>query len=477
MAYRNLRDFLDTLTELDEVRRVSVEVDPVLEVAAITDRVCKTVGGGKALWFERLTGSPFPVVTNLFGSTRRICAALGVGDLEELTRRMERQLQMSSAPSLPEKLTALVRSPEYAGCSPLLVTEGECQQVMEREPDLDRYPVLKSWPGDGGPDNPGRFITLPLVFTRDPATGRTNCGMYRVELLGPSTVAIHWGATRGGASHYEQYRLRGEPMPVAIAVGGDPAVILSASLPLPEPLEEMQFAGFLRRQPVEMVRCLTSELRVPAGAEIVIEGYLTPGELVRGGAFGNHTGHCVPGGEVPLMHVTAISRQTDCIYPATVVGRPPMEDCYLARAWERLLVPLLRVAVPGVKDIFLPFEGIFHGCAVVAIDKTHSDHPREVMKALWEGNWLGEGRLIVVVDGDEDPADLSSVAWRAFNAVVWERDIVFGENMTEDGKGCRLGIDATRKGEDGGERHVSAPLAHDPAVVERVKRRWQEYGL
>lgn len=471
MAYRDLREFLNRLEALGELRRVRVEVDPALEIAEITDRMSKAPSGGKALLFEAVRGSNFPVATNLFGSLSRICAALEITGLDDLTRRMEELLRRAKGALPVADLPSLL---EFGRFAPELVTEALCREVVDHSPDLARFPFLKSWAGDGRPGHDGRFITLPLVITADPDTGEANCGMYRVEPFGVDTAGIHWRATSGGAAHCRKYRERGERMPVAVAIGCDPAVIFAATLPLSPDLDEMRLAGFLRGAPVRLKRCLTSGLLVPADAELVLEGYLEPGEIGMGGAFGNHTGFYAASSQVPVMRVTCVTRRRDMIYPATVVGRPPMEDCYMAKAAERLLLPLLRLELPEIADINLPLEGIFHGCAMVAVEKRNERHPRQVMEALWSRGWLTGARLLVLVDADLGVEDLSLVAWRALNVVDWRRDVVLGAAGDDVPLG-RLGLDATRKA--GADGKPPEEISRDPAVMRMVDERWREYGL
>ena len=470
MAYRNLRGFLDRLEELGELHRVYPQVDPQLEIAEITDRVSKSRSGNKALLFESVKGSAFPVVTNIFGSLRRVCLALEIGELQDLTRRMEGLFSQIPASSVTATLSSLPDLPEFSRFAPQHATTGACQEVVEWTPDLALYPVLKNWSGDGRPDHDGRFITLPLVFTADPDTGDANCGMYRVEVFDGKSAGIHWRTSSGGAGHYRKYLEKGKRMPIAVAMGGSPAEIYAASVPLPLHMDEMQLAGFLRREPVQLVRCLTSGLRVPAEAELVLEGYLEPGERQRGGAFGNHTGFYAAQQDVPVMHVTCITRRKGMIFPATVVGRPPMEDCYLAKATERLLLPMLRLDLAEIVDIDLPLEGIFHGCAMVAMEKRHSGHPREVIEALWAKGWLSDARLLVIVDADTDVHDLSMIAWKVLNVVDWRQDLVVAAAERETVPLGRLALDATRKMTDEG-------IVRDRAVTDLVDMRWREYGL
>ena len=484
MAWQDLREFLDTLENAGELRRIGVEVSPFLEIAEITERMSKSPEGGSALFFERVTGSRFPAATNIFGSERRVCAALEVGELQHLTGRMTELFRMNRPGTGRDAGAALAGNPEFERYRPAAVATGACQEVVEEPPDLAAYPILKCWPGDGLPDWDGRFITLPLVFTRDPATGAQNCGMYLVQVFTSGTAGIRWRPKSGGAGHLAAYRARGERMPVAIALGGDPAVILAAMLPLPAVIDEMQFAGFLRGKPVELVRCLTSGIMVPAHAELVMEGYIDPAEMCSGGEFGNHTGFYSPAGELPVLHLTRITRRQAPVFPATVVGRPPMEDCYMAKAAERLMLPFTRFELPEVAEINLPVEGIFHGAAVVAINKRHPGQGQEVMAALWARGWLSGARLLVVVDRDVDAHDLSKTFWKVMNSVDWQRDLVVGPSGA-DGRpdsgfpfGGRLGIDATRKLP--GERMGGVwpkEVRMDETIMELVENRWREYGF
>jgi 4-hydroxy-3-polyprenylbenzoate decarboxylase len=478
MSFKDLGGFLRRLEEEGELLRVAVEADPVQEIAEITDRVSKSPSGGMALLFENVRGSAFAVATNMFGSLRRICMALEVGELHELSRRMEGLLSLVPAALPLDRLSALPALPEFMQYAPRLVESAPCQEVVESRPDLDAYPVLKNFTGDGGPDHGGRFITLPLVFTVDPDTGIANCGMYRVELLASDRVAIHWRDESGGAGHYRKYLARGVRMPVAVTLGGDPAAICAASAPLPENLEEMHLAGFLRQEPVPMVRCVTSNLKVPAEAEMVIEGFLEPGETCHGGAFGNHTGFYAKAGDVPVMRVACITRRKGMIYPATVVGRPPMEDCFMAKATERLLLPIIRLQLPEIIDFNMPMEGIFHGCAIVSMEKRDAGHPRELIEAIRSGGWLGAARLLVIVDADTDVHDLSLIAWRVLNLVHWQHDTVIDGSDRERIPLGRIGLDATRKIDDSpGRGGLPEEIARGQSVMEMVDRRWREYGI
>lgn len=446
MAFKDLRGFLARLDALGELQRVDAEVDPILEIARISELQSKLPGGGKALLFSRVKGSSFPVATNLFGSYLRMSAALDVPELGALTARMERLLLFpGEAPA------------------PRLVELAPCQQVVQHAPDLGSFPFLKSWPRDGG-----RFITLPLVFTRDPESGLGNCGMYRVRLFADGSAGIRWKRGSGGFGHYQKYQAAGRGMPVAIAVGADPSLTLAACLPLPDALDEICYAGFLRSEPVEMVRCLSSELLVPAHAEIIIEGYLE-GETRPEGRFGNHTGRYDQGEEVPVLRVSCITHRIDPICQATVVGPPPMEDCYLAKAVERLLLPLSRRQCPEIIDITQPLEGIFHGCALVAIRKSAAGQGRRVLESLRGSGWLKKGKLIVVVDAGAEPLTLGGAFWQALNEARLPRDLALEEGF--------LGIDATVKFPEEGGAEEFEQLRQDPSVSALVERRWREYGF
>ena len=476
MIHRDLHEFIATLERLEELHRVTAAVDPILEIAAITDRVSKLPGGGKALLFERPKGTSIPVATNLFGSSRRMAAALGVASLNDLTGMMAELLVSTPTGSAGDALASLSAHETFRRYAPEEVAKGRCQEMTE-PPDLTRYPILQSWPGDGAPHSTGRFMTLPLVFTHDPESGSTNCGIYRIQVLGADRAAIHWYPGRGGERHYRKAVKRGERLPVAVALGGPPVLPLAALFPLPDGVDEVAFAGVLAREALPMVRCRTSDLMVPAGAEIVIEGHLEPGETVRDGAFGNHTGFYIPGAKVPLLRVSHISRRADCLYPATVVGRPPMEDCHLAAAAGRLMLPLLRRTVPELVDIAFPLEWIFHGGAIVSVTDAAAGRGEEVIRALWATPFMAAARVIVVVDGDTDVRDASRVAWRAMNTADWRRDLIVSERsgaVPFPWFGSRFGIDATRKA---GRKGWPRELVPDDATRHLVDLRWEEYGF
>ncbi len=487
MAYRDIREFIKLLETKDLLHRVAVEVDPILELAEITDRMCKSPGGGKALFFEKVKGSAYPVVTNLFGSFERMCLALEVDSLDDVGARILGLMKQAPPKSLAEKLAMLPKLLEVSRALPRRVTKAPCQEVIERDqPDLSKFPIIKCWPGDGQPGDEGRFITFPMVCTRDPETGIPNCGMYRIHVYDKTTTGMHWHIHKGGARHYDKHVEAGTRMPAAIAVGGDPAVIYASSAPLPENVDEMIFAGFLRDRPVELVKCITSDIEVPAQAEMVIEGYIDPGETRIEGPFGDHTGFYSSADPYPVFHVTCITHRKDLIYPATIVGKPPMEDCYMGKATERIFLPLIQLEFPEIRDMNLPMEGVFHNCAIISIKKSYPGHGRKIIHGLWGKGQMMFAKLIIVVDEDVDVQNLSYTAWRVLNNTDWKRDTIIADGPLDDldhaanfpRYGSKLGIDATRKTrEEGMMRDWPDEIYMSGEIVKLVDRRWKEYGF
>lgn len=490
MAVENLRDFIREIDRLGELARVSHPVSARLEIAEIADRCMKSPGGGPALLFEHVLlddgrRSEHPVAINLFGSLRRMNLALGVADLDEIGRRISELLDLKVPEGLREKLALLPKLAELARFPPRLRGgKPPCQEVVRRgaEVDLDRFPFLTTWPGDAG-----RYITLPLVITADPVRGTRNVGMYRVQVLGRDTLAMHWQRHKVGAAHWRAMAARGERMPVAIALGGDPASIYSASAPLPPTIDEFLFAGFLRRAPVELARAVTCDLEVPAEAEIVLEGYVDPAEeLVLEGPFGDHTGFYSLADYYPRVHVTAVTMRRDPVYPATLVGRPPMEDYYLGHATERIFLPLLRLTVPEIVDYHMPPAGIFHNLVFVAIDKQYPGQAYKVMNALWGQGLMALAKVIVVVDKDVNVRDPDEVWWVALNNIDPERDVrftmgpidVLDHSSRGFTYGSKMGIDATRKWkEEGFTREWPERIRMDEETKARVDRMWEKLGI
>ena len=480
MAFRDLREFLSALETRGELKRIKVPVSADLEAAEIADRAVKSAG--PALLFENVKGSSVPLAMNLFGTMERMCLALGVSSLDEIGDRMVEVIEPEIPTNLIEKLKMIPKLVRLADYIPKTVSSAPCQEVVERErPSLSFLPVVKTWPGDGGP-----FITLPLVFTKDPETGRRNVGMYRMHVYDETATGMHWHIHKGGAQHYRGFRRKRERMPVAVALGGDPATIYAASAPLPEDVDEMVFAGFLRKQPVELVRCRTIDIEVPAHADVILEGYVDPDELRTEGPFGDHTGYYSLADGYPVFHVTCVTRRKDPIYPATIVGKPPMEDVYLGKATERIFLPLLRKIVPEVVDMNLPIEGIFHNVALFSIDKRYPGHARKVMSAVWGLGLLMFSKFVVIFDADVNIQDPSEVIWRIGNNVDPRRDTMIVDGPVDALEhaspvphyGSKMGIDATRKwASEGFSREWPEDIRMDEGIVDLVTRRWKEYGF
>jgi 4-hydroxy-3-polyprenylbenzoate decarboxylase len=479
MAPGNLREFIQTLEGAGELRRIREPVSCELEITEITDRVSKHFG--PALLFENVVGHDIPVATNLFGSMRRMCLALGVESLEEVGSDILSFLEAEAPSGLIKKLKMLPKLKRLSDTFPRLVRSGPCQEVIERDCDLRRLPVLKCWPGDGGP-----FVTLPLVFTKDPETGVRNLGMYRMQVYDGSTCGMHWHRHKGGAKHYFLAERRGERLEVAVAIGADPATIYAATAPLPEDVDELIFAGFLRQEPVPVVKCITIDQEVPAEAEIVLEGYVEPGERRIEGPFGDHTGYYSLADAYPVFHLSCLTRRRQPIYPATIVGKPPQEDCYMAKATERIFLPLIKKQLPEVVDINLPLEGVFHNLVFVSIDKRYPGQAKKVMHAIWGLGQMMFSKMIFVFDRDVDVQDTSTVLWRLGNNVDPGRDIVIVEGPVDALDhaaprpllGTKMGVDCTRKWpEEGFGRGWPETIEMDPAVKRRVDELWSRLGL
>jgi 4-hydroxy-3-polyprenylbenzoate decarboxylase len=485
VAFKDLRTFINRLEKEKELVRITVPVDPELEITEITDRVSKgPPDDNKALLFENVRGSTFPVLINAFGNARRMALALGVDDIEELNRRLAATLD----PRLPQGLgpmlgraTDLFGALRSIGLGPSIARSGPCQEVVETEaPTLAGLPILKCWPGDGGP-----YITLGQVITRDPRTNTRNVGMYRLQVLSDTTLALHWQRHKGGAEHERVAREVGkERIPVAVALGGDPAEIWCGSAPLPPNIDEYLLAGWLRGKPVEFVRCVSQPLQVPADAEIVVEGYFDPHEHMLEGPFGDHTGFYTPAEPFPVLHITAVTRRKNPIYPTTIVGRPPMEDYWMGKATERLFLPLMKLFLSEIVDVDMPAEGVFHNLIVVSIKKRFPGHPQKVMYGLWGLGLMMLTKAIVIVDEDVNVHDPREVAWRVLGNVDWRRDTVIVDGAVDHldhsavrhSFGGKIGIDATAKGpEDGHARGWPEEIRMSDEVVAQVSHRWEEY--
>jgi 4-hydroxy-3-polyprenylbenzoate decarboxylase len=480
VAFNDLREFVARLESLGHLRRVAVPVSRDLEITEIVDRVSKASGESNvALFFERVEGFAMPVLVNAFGSERRIALALGVDRLDELSERVAKLLDARMPGSLGERLRKLGTLIDVARASPRRVDTAPCQEVVETAaPSLADLPILRCWPADGG-----RYITLPAVFTRDPVTGARNVGMYRLQVFDDRTLGMHWQTHKGGAEHEHRATSR---MPVAIALGGDPALIYAASAPLPPGLDEVVFAGWLRGGGIDLVRCRTNDLEVPAQAEIVLEGWVDPRERRLEGPFGDHTGYYSLAREYPVFHLTAVTRRARPIYPTTIVGRPPQEDYWLGKATERLFLPIMRLMLPEIVDVNMPAEGVFHNLVIVSIRKRYPGQARKVMHALWGMGLMMLAKTIVVVSEHVDVHDLSEVAWRATGNIDPRRDLVIVDGPMDDLDhaalrhrfGGKLGVDATEKGPlDDVVQAWPDEIRMTDEVRERVTRRWKDYGL
>jgi 4-hydroxy-3-polyprenylbenzoate decarboxylase len=478
MPFDSLRAFVDALRKRGDLHVVDKPVDPRLEIAEISDRVVKA--GGPALLFTNVRDCAFPVLTNQFGTQRRMAAVFDATTLDEVGERVRKLLDISPpGEGVFEKLNALKAFAPLANAVPQTVRDGSCQDVVMPEPDLGRLPVLTTWPLDGGP-----FITLPLVVTRHPKTRRLNVGMYRMQVYGARETAMHWQRHKHGRAHADAW---GERIPVAVAIGADPAITYAATAPLPPMVDEYAFAGLLRGKPVKLANCKTVDLKVPADAEFVLEGYVDNTDLRTEGPFGDHTGVYSLADRYPTFHVQCITHRRDPIYAATVVGKPPMEDAWLGKATERIFLPLLQTILPEVVDMNLPVEGGFHNLAIVSIRKQYPGHAKKIMNALWGlGHMMMLTRVLVIVDADVDVQDARTVAWFVLNNLAPERDVVSMPGPVDDldhgsysvAYGTKLGIDATRKGAaEGYTREWPPDMVMDAATRSLVSKRWKEYGL
>jgi 4-hydroxy-3-polyprenylbenzoate decarboxylase len=482
MAYTDLREFVRALEKEKELKRISFEVDPVLEITEFADRSVKN--GGPALLFEKPKGSEIPVLINAFASERRMQIALEVDSVDDIARRISEFLEMRMPEGLIGKLKMLPKLAEMGAFFPKIVSGGPCKDVIRRDKfSLDYFPILKCWPDDGG-----KYITLPMVFSKNPDTGKRNCGCYRLQVYDERTTGMHWQTHKQGAEHYRRLRARGETkrMDVAVAIGADPATMYSAILPLPPDLDEMMIAGFIRQKPVEMVKCETVDIEVPAQSEIVLEGYVELGELRREGPFGDHTGFYSLEDDYPVFHITCVTHRKDPIYATTIVGPPPMEDFYMGKAIERIFLPLMRLQLPEVRDIAMPAEGIFHNLILVAIRKSYPGHARKVMHAIWGLGQAMFSKVIVVVDEDVDVQNTSEVAWKALNNIDPERDIQFVMGPVDSldhasrlaNYGSKMGVDATKKWpEEGFTRPWPGVIKMPDEVRKKVDELWKKAGL
>lgn len=485
MAFYDLREFINALESRGMLKRIKTPVDCNLEITEITDRVSKMEGKKNvALLFENVKGYDMPVLMNAFGSMERLALAFGVNDIEEIPNELREILRLPYI-SLQNKmdLIHIIPTAKRAINFPKYVKKAPCQEVVITDnPTLDKFPILKCWPQDGGP-----FITLPLVFTRNPKTGKRNVGMYRLQKYDGQTTGMHWHLHKDGASNYRAYQEMGkDKIEVAVAIGTDPVITYAATAPLPRDIDEMVFAGFLRKKSVEMVKCKTVDVEVPACSEIVLEGYVNIGETRREGPFGDHTGYYSLADDYPVFHITCITHRKNPIYAATIVGKPPMEDCFLAKATERIFLPLLQQTLPEIRDINFPLEGVFHDCVMVSIKKTYPQQAKKVMHAIWGMGQMMFTKMIIVVDEHVDVQKEKEVWWRVFNNIDAKQDIVMVDGPLDalDHSspmakwGTKIGIDATKTWpEEGHTREWPDEINMSDDIKKLVDAKWQELGL
>lgn len=478
MAYKDLREFIEVLEKRGHLKRIKTEVSTELEITEILDRCVKK--NGPALLFENVKGYRMPVFANAFGTMERMCLALSVNDLDEIGTRIRKLMEFEAPSGLWEGIKKLPEVVELTSFAPKYVKSGPCKEIILKEGfSLDDFPILKCWPEDGG-----RFITLPLVFTKNPKTGKQNVGMYRMQVYDGKTTGMHWHIHKHGARDYADSEGKIE---VAVAIGADPSVVYSATAPLPDNIDEMIFAGFLRKKNVELVKCETVDLYVPAHAEIILEGYVDEKERRTEGPFGDHTGYYSLADEFPVFHITCITHRKNPIYHATIVGIPPMEDAYLGKATERIFLPLMKAQLPEIVDVNLPVEAVFHNLCIVSIRKRYPGHAKKVMFALWGMGQMMFAKTIIVLDDDVNVQDLREVLWATTTRMDPAMDVTIIDKAPTDtldhasplpNLGSKMGIDATRKGPgEGFNREWPDALKMDADVKARIDMIWKELGL
>ncbi|MDQ3050715.1 MAG: menaquinone biosynthesis decarboxylase [Bacteroidota bacterium] len=468
MAYRDQNHFIKVLEDAGELVRIKEYVNPHLEITEITDRISKAYG--PALLFEN-TGYDFPLLINSMGTEKRMAMALGVNQLDDIAKEIENLFKTFTSPknSFLEKLKLLPQLGEVASWMPKNISgRGACQAVIMKEPDITKFPVLKCWPEDGGP-----FLTLPVIQTKDPLTGIRNVGLYRMQVFGPTLTAMHWHRHKVSARHFNEYKKLGIRMPVVVSLGGDPAYAYSGTAPLPDGVDEFMLAGFIRKKRVELVKCLTQDMWVPADADIIIEGYIDPHEeYILEGPFGDHTGYYSLADYYPKFHITAITHSKNAIYPATIVGIPPQEDAWIGKATERIfLAPIKMTMVPEIVDMILPVEGVFHNLVIVKIKKDYPGQALKVMNSMWGAGQMMFTKMMIVVDGDVNIQNNLEVAQYISEHTDPGSDFVFSQGPTDVldhscstmAFGGKMGIDATRKlPEELAGRNHFAGSAHFP---------------
>lgn len=480
MAYKDMREFIALLEGQGELRRVKAQVSPDLEISHLATRMMRL--NGPALLFEKVDAFQIPLLINLFGSMRRMALALGVEDIEEVARRVEALLSTPAPSSWMDRFRLLPQLLKLSQVLPRMVSRGECQEVVKEEPSLMDLPVLKCWPKDAG-----KFITFPMVLTKSLSTGKRNAGIYRMQVYDSKTTGMHFHPHKDAAMHLKEHKEAGKKMEVAVAIGCDPCTLYSASAPLPRDFDEIAFSGFLRGEGVEMTKGVTVDSEVPAHAEIVLEGYVDPFEEMRmEGPFGDHTGYYSPPEPYPVFHLTCMTQRREPFYLTTVVGRPTLEDYFLGKATERLFLPLVRLQLPEVRDWHFPPFGLFHNFLFVSIEKQYPYHAHKVMHCLWGLGGLMLTKCIVVVDKEIDVQNREEVWWAVGCNVEPKRDITFASGPMDALEhaspaplyGSKMGIDATKKGQDEGHsRPWPEMIQESPEVLALLERKWQDYGL
>lgn len=445
MPYKDMQSYVKALKAKHLLKEIDIEVDPELEITEIADRVSKNYG--PALVFNHVKGSKYPLVINAMGTYERLNLGFGVDNLDDIARHIESIMDVGSYATLMGKVKAIPKLLPLPFIFPRKVRKAPCQEVIE-DPDLSTLPIIKCWPQDGG-----KYITLPLVFTKDPDNHQQNVGMYRLQVYDEKTTGMHWHLHKDGKEIYEKYRKLGQKMPVSVAIGCDPTLIYAATAPLPKMVDEMIFAGYLKKRGVELVKCVTNDIYVPAHAEFILEGYVELDEKRLEGPFGDHTGYYSLADMYPVFHLEKITRKKNPIYPTTIVGKPPMEDCYLGKATERIFIPLMKIQTPEIIDMDMPLEGVFHNCAIVSIKKAFPRHANKVLYALWGLGQMMYTKMIIVVDASVDVHDYKAVAKAITENVVDPSHLIITEGPLDAldhasnraFQGFRLGIDATKK--------------------------------
>ena len=475
----SLRSFIEYLESEGELKRVRTKVSPELEISEITDRVTKT--GGPALLFEFVDGSNFPLLINLFGTYRRMSMALGVDNIGDVADKLAGLLTPPAGESIIDKLKSLKKLEPLMHYVPKIVTKAPCQESVMDNPDLNRLPIMKVWPLDGG-----RFITFGLVFTAHLDTGEQNCGIYRMQVFSRDETGMHWQLHKDGTRHYELYRNKNKRMPVSVAIGADPITAFSGCIPAPTGIDEMMIAGLLRSKRVPLIKCITNDLMVPADAEFILEGYVEPNELRKEGPFGDHTGYYSLADEYPVFHIKKITHRSDAIYQSIIVGRPPQEDCFMGYAVGRIFLPVIKKQLPEIVDISMPFEGVFHNMMIISIKKSYPGHAQKIINAVWGMGQAMFTKVVVVVDDDVNIHDASETVWKVLNHIDPERDLTFTRGSVDmldhasrlPGYGSKVGIDATRKWRgEGFIRDWPQEIKMSDDIRKMVDERWKDYGI